>query len=121
VALLGTDGAERQGACGHALLRLEGRIAHPRRAYRVSADHLGKLVHLMGTRVHAESPVAEEPDGAAAEPLDLEERPDIAQAAVEARAEGAVKETGAPADGVLRIEQPRMWCRLATSAPQSKE
>src|SRR5205823_2936360 len=44
VALLGTDGAERLGAGGHALLRLEGRIPHPGWAHRVSPDHLGQLV-----------------------------------------------------------------------------
>jgi hypothetical protein len=50
VALLGMDGAEGLGAGGHALLRLEGRTPHRGWAHRVSADHLARLVHMMGTR-----------------------------------------------------------------------
>ncbi|MDQ6675365.1 MAG: LysM peptidoglycan-binding domain-containing protein [Chloroflexota bacterium] len=60
VALLGMDGAEYLGAGGHALLRLEGRIPYRGWAHRVSADHLARLVHMMGTRASASSNPAPE-------------------------------------------------------------
>ena len=50
VALLGIPGAEYLGAGGSALLRLEGRLPVPGWAYRLPADRLGRLVHMMGTR-----------------------------------------------------------------------
>src|SRR5207249_1473285 len=53
VALLGMEGAERLGAGGHALLRLDGRIPYRGRAHRVSGDNLARLVHMMGTRAPA--------------------------------------------------------------------
>jgi hypothetical protein len=50
VALLGMPGAETIGSGGYALLRLDGRLPVPRWAYRLPADRLAALVHLMGTR-----------------------------------------------------------------------
>lgn len=43
VALLGMPGAERFGAGGHALLRLEGRVPYHGWAHRVSGDSLARL------------------------------------------------------------------------------
>ncbi|MBV9601020.1 MAG: hypothetical protein JOZ87_29760 [Chloroflexi bacterium] len=61
MALLGTAGAERLGAGGHALLRLEGRMPWPGWAHRVSADHLAGLLHMMGTRTATLPASGEEP------------------------------------------------------------
>src|SRR6266853_1677304 len=50
LALLGMPGAEYLGAGGLAFLRLEGRMPVPGWTRHVSADRLGRLVHMMGTR-----------------------------------------------------------------------
>ncbi len=50
VALLGTPGAEDLGSGGHAMLRLEGRQPTEGWACRVPADHLARMLNLMGTR-----------------------------------------------------------------------
>ncbi len=50
VALLGTPAAEDLGSGGHALLRLESRVPLQGMARQVPADHLGRLLSLMGTR-----------------------------------------------------------------------
>jgi len=61
VALLGMPGAEDLGAGGYMLLRLEGRVPLQGLARRVSADHLWRMVHLMGTRAPRGAAPIEEP------------------------------------------------------------
>jgi hypothetical protein len=64
VALLGMPGAERLGAGGYVLLRLEGRLPVPGWAYRLPADRLARLAHMMGTRAPARvAPTEETPAG----------------------------------------------------------
>jgi nucleoid-associated protein YgaU/DNA-binding SARP family transcriptional activator len=50
VALLGIPAAEELGSGGHALLRLESRVPIQGWARLVPADHLARLLSLMGTR-----------------------------------------------------------------------
>ena len=78
VALLGMPGAERLGAGGYALLRLEGRVPFHGWAHRVSADNLARLVHMMGTRAQAvpagpDEPVVAPPDDEPVESPESEE------------------------------------------------
>src|SRR5229473_2343341 len=49
------------GAGGHVLLRLEGRVPLQGLARRVLADHLWRLVHIMGTRAPRGTASIEEP------------------------------------------------------------
>jgi hypothetical protein len=87
VGLLGMPGAETIGAGGNALLRLEGRLPVPGWAYRLPADRLARLVHVMGARAkvvnaHAadapsaqDEPVGDSESAAPAEPV---QQPDAA-------------------------------------------
>jgi nucleoid-associated protein YgaU len=79
VALLGVPGAERIGAGGFALLRLEGRIPFHGSAHRVPADRLARLVQGMQTRAPAVSDAAaDEPSAATSdEPVDSEQPVEI--------------------------------------------
>ncbi|MDQ6670906.1 MAG: hypothetical protein M3069_09185 [Chloroflexota bacterium] len=84
VALLGMPGAERLGAGGYALLRLEGRVPFHGWAHRVSADNLARLVHMMGTRVPAVAAVADEPvDAPSDEPVESAEPEEAVVAGVD--------------------------------------
>jgi hypothetical protein len=107
VALLGTDGAEQLGAGGHALLRFEGRMPHPGRAHRVSADRLAGVLHMMGTRTPTAPASSEEP--AAAQPedaVDSEKSPDIAENGTEESDEDDIKETSVPVVGQVADNEP---------------
>lgn len=96
VALLGMPGAEDLGAGGYMLLRVEGRVPLQGLARRVSADHLWRMVHLMGTRA---------PRGAA--PIE-ETLPDVpapdAQTAEEAQAAGDFDSLGSSDSGGDALE-----------------
>jgi len=87
VALLGMPGAEDLGAGGYMLLRFEGRVPLQGLARRVSADHLWRMVHLMGTRAPRGAAPMEEPllDVPAPDAQTAEE----AQTAEDAQAAGA--------------------------------
>jgi hypothetical protein len=69
VGLLGMPGAETIGAGGNALLRLEGRLPVPGWAYRLPADRLARLLHMMGTRAPVGTAPAAEAPAAEGEPV----------------------------------------------------
>jgi DNA-binding SARP family transcriptional activator len=81
VGLLGMPGADRLGAGGHALLRLEGRLPLPGWARWVPADRLARLVHMMGTRAPAVPTVTEETSPTGTEPVELVDSIDSCQQA----------------------------------------
>jgi len=108
VALLGMPGAEDLGAGGYMLIRFEGRVPLQGLARRVSADHLWRMVHLMGTRAPRGAAPIEEPllDVPAPDAQTAEE----AQTAEDAQAAGASDGGGgglkAHPAGVVTVEGP---------------
>jgi len=96
VALLGMPGAEDLGAGGYMLLRFEGRVPLQGLARRVSADHLWRMVHLMGTRAPRGAAPIEEP---------LPDVPSLnAQAAEEVEAAEETQAAGASDGGGAALE-----------------